>query len=71
MIKLNSIQQKISEAVNRSGLKQAELAERIGVKQQQISCYLHGTKKPALDTLANLCAVLDIDANEILCVSEY
>lgn len=26
---------------------------------------------PALDTFANLCAVLDLDANEILCVSEY
>lgn len=26
---------------------------------------------PALDTLANLCAVLDLDANEILCLNDY
>ncbi len=26
---------------------------------------------PALDTLANLCAILDLDANEILCLTEY
>lgn len=26
---------------------------------------------PALDTFANLCAVLDLDANDILCVEEY
>lgn len=24
---------------------------------------------PALDTFANLCAILDIDANEILCLN--
>jgi hypothetical protein len=26
---------------------------------------------PALDTFAKLCAVVDADANEILCISEY
>ncbi len=24
---------------------------------------------PALDTFANLCAVLDVDANDVLCIS--
>ena len=28
-------------------------------------------KMPALDTLANLCAIIDADANDILCVDEY
>ena len=27
-----------------------------------------GRKLPALDTLSKLCSVLDLDANEILCV---
>ena len=68
---LASIQTKIAEAIQQSGMTQTELAERINVKPTQISCYKTGKKLPALDTLCKLCAVLDIDANDILCVAEY
>ena len=44
-----------------------EATDRVGISRVQISCYLHGTKMPALDTLANLCKVLDVDTNYILC----
>lgn len=71
MITLTKIQFKIAEAIKQSGLTQSEIARRVGVKHPQISCYVHGRKMPALDTLAKLCAVLDIDANEILCVNEF
>ena len=67
MITLEQIQNRLAEAILQSGLKQGELAEKIGVKQSQISCYVHGKKLPALDTLANLCMVLDVDTNYILC----
>lgn len=69
MVTLDKIQIKIAEAIKRSGLTQSEIASRLGIKRQQISCYLHGSKMPALDTLANLCVILDLDANEILCIS--
>ncbi|MBQ9117704.1 MAG: helix-turn-helix transcriptional regulator [Clostridia bacterium] len=62
------ISKKLSEAIKQSGLTQTEIAERIGVRQQQISCYISGKTLPALDTLSRLCTVLDLDANEILCV---
>lgn len=71
MIVLEQIRQKLIEAIKHSGRTQTELARRLGIGQQQISCYLHGKKMPALDTFANLCAVLDVDANDILCISEY
>ena len=71
MITLEKIKHKIAEAIKYGNITQAELAQNIGVKQQQISCYLKGQKAPALDTFAKLCAVLDIDANDILCVDEY
>ena len=71
MITLSNIQERIIEAIKQSGLTQSELAKKLGIKQQQISCYVLGKKMPALDTFANLCAVLDLDANEILCVNEY
>lgn len=68
MIKLDQIREKIQEAIKQSGMSQAELAMRIGVCRQAIGQYLYQNKMPALDTFANLCAVLDLDANEILCL---
>ncbi len=70
MITLEQIQIKIAEAIKQSGLTQTEIARQLAINPTQICSYLHGRKMPALDTLANLCAVLDLDANDILCISE-
>ncbi len=67
MITLNQIQQRLAEAIRQSGMTQAEIAKRLGIKHQQISCYIKGQKMPALDTFANLCKVLDVDPGYILC----
>lgn len=67
MIVLNQIQERLAEAIRQSGMTQAEIAKRVGIKHQQISCYLKGQKMPALDTFANICKVLDVDTNYILC----
>lgn len=71
MITQIQIREKIIEAIEQSKLTQKELAQRLGISQQTISCYIRRKKMPALDTFANLCAVLDIDANDILCVGQY
>lgn len=71
MITLKEIQTRIAEAIKQSGLTQTALAEKLGIRQQTISYYIKGDKMPALDTFANLCAVLDLDANDILCIEEY
>ena len=68
MIELNCIRIKICEAIKQSGLTQVELAKRIGIAQQTINQYISGRALPALDTFATLCEVLDLDANEILCI---
>lgn len=68
MITIEQIQKELQNAINCCGVSQTKIAEQIGVKQQQISSYLKGKTMPALDTLANLCKVLDLDANEILCI---
>ena len=62
------IRERLIESIRQSGYTQTELAKRLGIKQSQISCYVHGKKLPALDTLANLCKILDADANYILCL---
>lgn len=68
MTTIEEIAENLAEAILQSGMKQRELAEKIGIRQQQISCYIKGITLPSLDTLSRLCSVLDLDANEILCV---
>ena len=70
MITLDQVRERIIEAIQQSGLTQSELARRIGVKHQQISCYVKGQKLPALDTFAKLCAALEVDPAYILCLSD-
>ena len=67
MITINQIQERLAETIKLSGMTQQEIASRLGINRVQISCYLHGKRMPALDTLANLCKVLDVDTNYILC----
>ncbi len=70
MITLEQIRIKLIEEIKRSGKTQTEIAKSIGVSQQTISHYIKGDKMPALDTFANICLFLDIDANEILCLQD-
>lgn len=70
MVTLTQIQTKIAEAIKQSGLTQTELARRLNIKPTQICSYIKGRKMPALDTFANLCAVLDVDTNDILCIAD-
>lgn len=70
MITLNEIQKRLATAIQQSGKTQTEIAKLINVTQPTISHYLKGDKMPSLDTFANLCAILDLDANEILGIKE-
>ena len=71
MIVLKQIQEKIIQSIKESGLTQTELAKKLGIKQPTVGQYLSGSAMPALDTFANLCAILDLDPAEILCLSEF
>ncbi len=71
MIVLKQIQEKIIQSIKESGLTQTELAKKLGIKQPTVGQYLSGRAMPALDTFANLCAILDLDPAEILCLNEF
>ena len=71
MITLDKIQKKLADAIINSGYTQVELGKLVGVKHPQLSCYIHGKKMPAIDTLANLIAVLEADPADILCLDDY
>ncbi len=68
MITLQEIQKRLAETIKHSGLSQSKIAEMLNINQSNISHYVKGDKFPALDTLANLCKILDADANYILCL---
>lgn len=67
MITLKQIQERIVEAIKHSGMTQTAIANALNIKPTQICSYLKGRKMPALDTLANLCKLLDVDTKYILC----
>ena len=68
MINVEQIKEKVSEAIKYSGHTQTTIAQAIGVSQAVISDYLRKRKTPQIETLANLCQFLDLDANDILCI---
>ena len=70
MIILEQIRARLNEVIRQSGLSQTELAKRLNVNSATISHYVKGDKLPALDTFANLCAVLDVDPAYILCLCD-
>ena len=70
MITLSDIQKRLSDAIKHSGYTQTALANNLSIGQQTISHYVKGDKLPALDTLANLCKILDISPAYILCFED-
>ena len=70
-ITTEQIHEKLAACIRQSGMTQRELAQKLNVTQQCISAYVTGKKLPALDTLANLCALLDVEADYILCLKKY
>lgn len=51
-------------------LNQTKLAEKIGVKQSQVSEWLSGKSKPGYDSLRIICKALDISGDRILGLDE-
>ena len=70
MITIDKIKIGLKEAIEKSGKTQKEIAEKLSVTQSCIAHYVKGDIVPALDTFANLCKVLDVDANDILCIDD-
>ena len=70
MITLKDIQKRLSEVIKQSGKTQTAIAAEIGIYQSAIAQYISGRAMPALDTLANLCKVLDVDPAYILCLDD-
>ena len=60
----------LKEIMFETGLNQTKFAEKIGVKQSQVSEWLKGKSKPGYDSLKAICLSLDISANRLLGLRE-
>jgi len=69
MITIEEIKKQLIAAIKQSGVSQTELARQLKITQSSIAHYLKGDIAPSIDTLANICTILDLDANEILCIN--
>lgn len=67
MITLEQIQERIAESIKQSGYTQTKLAEMLHVTQSSVAHYVRGDYLPSLDTLANLCRILDVSPAYVLC----
>lgn len=63
---METIKERLSEELKRSGLTTVEIARRVGVSPEMITQYKTTKKLPKLDTFAKLCKELDLSADEIL-----
>ncbi len=70
-MELKNIQERLREVIKQSQYSQKDIAKAVGVSAQTISKYMRENIFPALDTLAKLCAFLEVSANYILGISDY
>lgn len=70
MITINDIQVRLREAIETSHLTQTEIAKLLGISQSTVSKYMRLNKYPSIDTFANLCKILDVSADDILCLKD-
>ena len=60
------IKERINELMKEQGLKQVQLAERIGVKQNTISAWLLGKKEPCIMSLWLLADYFEVDIDYLV-----
>ncbi len=67
MITLAQIRERLIQEIKVSGMTYTDIANKLNISRSSISHFVRGDILPALDTLANLCQILDLDTDYILC----
>lgn len=56
---------KLREAINRKGLKQKFIAEKVGISEAALSAMLNGNQKIDVDTFFGIVEILQMTPDEI------
>lgn len=68
----NAFEEILKDFLKEQGLTQTAFAEKIGVKQSQVSEWLKGKAKPGYDILRRMAIAFDISADYFLgLIDEY
>ena len=70
MIDFRKVGRKISSYRKRKNLSQDELAERMYVSRQLVTKWENGTGIPKIDHIIDLCEILDVNFEELLCLND-
>ena len=70
MITKTQIKQNLSKAIQASGMDYTQIAKELGISVQTVSRYANGESLPRAIAFGKLCAILNLDANEILCLTK-
>ena len=70
MIDFRKVGRKISSYRKRKNLSQDVLAERMYVSRQLVSKWENGTGIPKIDHIIDLCEILDVNFEELLCLND-
>lgn len=60
------IKERLLNAIDKCGFALQYIADRIEVKQSILFRFFYGNGRLPLNVLANMCVLMDIDANSIL-----
>lgn len=69
-VELKQIQARLRECIKNSRYTQKEIAKMLNISEQTVSKYMRCNIFPALDTFTNLCIILDVKSDYILCLCD-
>jgi len=69
MSDIEEIRRRLRESIKHCGINQKEIAKAVGISQATVSDYMNKEKLPSIDTLADICKVIDVSPAYILCFS--
>ncbi|MDY6392539.1 MAG: helix-turn-helix transcriptional regulator [Bacilli bacterium] len=70
MIDFRRVGRKISLFRRKMNLSQDDLAERMFVSRQLVSKWENGTGIPKIDNIIDLCEILNVGFEELLCIND-
>ena len=70
MSDIEEIRRRLRESIMLCGINQKEIAKAVGISLATVSDYMNKEKLPSIDTLADICKVIDVSPAYILCFSD-
>ena len=70
MIDFREVGRKITFLRKKKNLTQDDIAERMFVSRQLVSKWENGTGIPKIDHVIDLCEILEVNFEELLCLSD-